>query len=117
MMGTVMKIFGSLMGLKANPEKAPRGFVGVELKLEEMKNADSDPEKLVTIRAVLAKSPAEEAGLKVGDRILKINDTAVRSLEDVSRQLAQSTAGQTVRFLVRRDQKQQEIRLKIGEGL
>ncbi len=117
MMGTVMKLLGAVMGLKASPEKAPRGFVGIELRQEEEKNAAAKTEKLVSIRAVLAKSPADAAGLKAGDRLLKINDTVVTTPEDVSRQLAQSTAGQTVHFLIRRGKEEKEIRLSTGEGL
>jgi len=112
MMGTIMKFVGFLYGTKTTPDMAPRGFIGIELA-----EKGADDSKMVEIKAVLAKSPAAEAGLKVGDRIVEINSKTVSSLADVQRITAESTAGQTLQLQIRRGTEKLDIRVAAGEGL
>ena len=67
------------------PDPVPGGFIGVEL---------SEKGKVVSIDAVLEKSPAHEAGLKKGDRIEQINGQMVASIADARHHLAQVGIGQ-----------------------
>jgi regulator of sigma E protease len=54
------------------------------------------------VAAVIAKSPALDAGLKAGDRIVVVNGTQVRSFDDVRAQIERS-AGGPITVTVRRD--------------
>src|SRR5258707_1020517 len=56
-MGPMVKMITSLLGIKPNFDTVPRGFTGIEYDEKDGK---------VTVKAVLAGSPAEKAGLKVG---------------------------------------------------
>jgi hypothetical protein len=65
------------------------------------------------VGAVSPATPAETAGVKVGDRIVKINNTELSELTlvQIRRQLSQ--AGQTVNLLIQRETKRIPIRLRL----
>lgn len=108
MIGSIMKFLGPLLGLKQPTEPTPRGFLGFEL---------ADNGGHVTVTRVLAKGPADLAGLKAGDRIEEVGGKAVKTVADLARHAAQVTAGQTVTLTVRRGNQLQEVTLTAGEGL
>jgi hypothetical protein len=107
-MGTFMKLLGSFMGMKANPDVAPRGFLGVEL---------TDGDEYPVVKAVLAKSPAGEAGVKAGDRLTHVQGRGVQNAEDVARLLKKLTAGDKIKLTVVRGKETMDITFKAGEGL
>jgi hypothetical protein len=109
-LGTILKVAGMLVGKRPLPEVSPRGFLGVEL-------ADDEGSDGVVIKAVLAKSPADLAGLKAGDRVRRFQGKRVRSIADLQRLAAKLKAGQSARFTVTRAGADQDIVLKAGEGL
>lgn len=106
-LGKFMKLMGFLAGART-PETVLRGFAGIEL------NSDKEA---VSIASVLGKSPAAAAGLKTGDKIVEIGGKSVRTLDDVRRLTADTAAGTSLPFLIRRDGKTMTIRLKMGDGL
>jgi membrane-associated protease RseP (regulator of RpoE activity) len=107
--GSVMKGLGALLGMKATPDVAPRGFLGIEL---EQKGDDT-----VLVKSVLEKSPAAKAGVKAGDRITKVKGRTVENIEDVERFIKKLKADESVALTVVRDQETKEIKFKTGEGL
>ncbi len=106
-LGSVMKLMGGLLGKKADTQVKPRGFLGVEL---------ADVGGGVEVKAVLAKSPAAEAGLQAGDRISRFQGKAVQSREQLVKLAAALTAGQSARIQLSRAGTVQEITVKLGEG-
>ena len=56
----------------------------------------------VVVADVPAGSPADQAGIKVGDQVLKVGDLAVTSPLDIERGLLDARAGQTAEVLIRR---------------
>ena len=108
MLGSIIKFMGFLTGANKTPENVIRGFVGVELKYEK----DN-----VVITAVLGKSPAAAAGLKVGDQIVEINGKAVRSLDDVRRLTAEVVSGKMLPLVVRRGGENISVRVIMGDGV
>lgn len=60
-------------------------------------------------------SPAEKAGIEVGDRIVAVNGVAVSGFADIPR-LIRPAAGRTVQVTVRRDQSLRTIPVAITEG-
>ena len=65
------------------------------------------------VGAVHPGSPAEEAGVRVGDIVTEINAQAVRSAADLEAALATLTAGQTVAFDLRRDGRRTRLRMSL----
>ncbi len=107
-MGPMVKMLTALLGIKPNFETAPRGFTGIEY---EEKNGK------VFIKTVLAGSPAEKAGLKVGDHIASVKTDAIDSGKDLNRALAKAGVGTRWRFYVTRGGKEEEVVVELGKGL
>ena len=108
MMGWAMEKLGTFMGAKANPDVAPRGFLGLEL--ESAKDT-------VTVKAVLETSPAGKAGVKAGDQITKVQGRTVENLDDVARHLDKLTADKEIKLTILRGKDTKELTFKTGEGL
>jgi hypothetical protein len=107
-LGGVMKFMGALLGKQADAVVAHRGFLGVEL-------ADADGG--VEVKAVLAGSPADRAGLKSSDRITHAQDKPVASTAGLIRVVGGLAPGQSVRLAVSRPDGRREVNIKLGEGL
>ncbi len=54
-------------------------MLGVPTALEDLPAGATVTDKSIVITTVLAGSPAEEAGLKMGDQVLKLDDTVVQN--------------------------------------
>jgi hypothetical protein len=107
-LGGIMKVLGAFMGRKANPDVKLRGFLGIEV---------ADVDGGVEVKAVLAQSPADKAGLKPGDRVQGIEGKKLSSCAKLYRLAAESVAGQTVRLDLIRDGEARTISVTLGEGL
>jgi hypothetical protein len=107
-MAGLMKFASFLMGPRPKTELIPRGFLGVELM---------QLEGAVTVRTVLPGSPADKAGLTVGDRVSRINDTTIADVADARRMAAKLREGHSLRFTVVRGVVRREIAVRATEGL
>lgn len=107
MMGPFMKTLAALMGIKPNFDVAPRGFVGVEF----------DEKDGVVVTRVLAGSPAEKAGIRVGDKIEQIRNTEIETARSLNRALAKAGVGSRLRVTVKRGGEEKEMTLELGRGL
>lgn len=67
------------------------------------------------IIGVVPETPAEAAGIKEYDMILKIDGKRVRSSEDLSRAIIDLAAGKTYDVELIRDGKKKTIKVKLGE--
>lgn len=65
--------------------------------------------------AVVSGSPAEKAGLKEGDVILKVNGETVGEGKSLSRALNSFQPNEEVTLKILRDGKEQEVKVKLGE--
>jgi uncharacterized protein (TIGR03067 family) len=83
------------------------GYAGLALR------ADPDRNEIV-INDIIEDSPAKKAGLKKGDVILKIADGEVGDLRSAVERVRRSKPGQELAFRVRRDDKEQDVRIKVG---
>ncbi|QJW95699.1 TIGR03067 domain-containing protein [Frigoriglobus tundricola] len=95
---------------KAAPEDATEGlaaFAGVVLQKDEDKKA-------VVVAAPLKGSPAEKAGLKKGDAVLKVGATAATDLETAVKAVRAAKPGTALEFRIDRDGKEQTITVKVG---
>jgi serine protease DegQ len=108
--GTLMKAAGAFLGRKATPDVVQRGFLGLDV---------ADDDGVAVVKGVLPGSPAAEAGLKAGDRILKFKGRTVYGLDGLKRFVQRLEAGEKVELKVQRgpDKKETDITVKAGEGL
>lgn len=90
-----------------------RGWLGVSYSVTMIRSNGASRESLV-IQEVVGGSPAQRAGVEAGDTILAVND--IRATDDLMRSLSSSLApGDEVRLRVRRDGRDQELRVRAGE--
>ena len=91
-----------------------RGYLGVQIEslTDEAAKALGLPNAngaLVT--SVIAGSPAEKAGIKRGDVILKIDGQIVKDNRELARRIAMLNVGQTATFIVWRENKSLTIKV------
>lgn len=65
--------------------------------------------------AIIAGSPADKAGLKTNDVVIKVNDTPVVAGKGLATILSQFAPGDTVKLTIVRDGKQQVVSVTLGE--
>lgn len=88
-------------------QMANRPMLGVQLE---------DSDKGAVIRQVAAGSPAETAGLKVGDVLMKIGDTAVTDAKSASAAVQALKVGDEVSIEVTRDGKTVTVKATLAAG-
>jgi serine protease Do len=88
--------------------KRRRPFVGVDL--------DSD-EHGIFVRRVHAKSPAEKAGIAVGDRIVATEGVKIRSVYQAVLPTLRKQPGDLFLFRIKRDGKERDVPLVLGGGM
>ncbi|MGB2402711.1 MAG: S1C family serine protease [Akkermansiaceae bacterium] len=82
------------------------GFLGVGL---------SDTENGLIVDELLEKGPAAEAGLQVGDMVLKFDGHKIADKEGLQELLKEKAGGDKVELLVLRDEQEHAIIVKLGE--
>ena len=95
--------------------KINRGFLGVGLREAVFEQEGVYYKGGATIEFIGAGSPADKAGMKVEDIILKVNDTEVRNATQATRAIARLRVGERARFQIERDEKIQEFVAIIAE--
>ena len=68
----------------------------------------------VLVRSVTAKSPAEKAGLKAGDVVVKVNGTPVTSPREISGLVRAAGKGKTVSFTVVRNKREMSLNVEVA---
>lgn len=88
------------------PEKG-KGFLGLA--------SEARPEGGLRVTKVGNKTPAETAGVKEGDILLKINGTKLESREQLQNLLKEMAAGDELKLELERDGKPQTLTFNLGE--
>jgi uncharacterized protein (TIGR03067 family) len=98
-----------LKRLKADtdPKAGLPAFVGIQIKLDETT-------KEVVIQDPIEGSPAEKAGLKKDDVVLKVNDDNATDLQTTVKVIRQAKPGTELTVRVRRGEKEMDIKVKAG---
>src|SRR6516165_9042407 len=91
---------------KKSAPSAQRGFLGIGLKPDEEK---------VVIEHVEPGSPAEKAGLKEGDVLVKVGKTEVTDAASVIKAVQGSKPGDKLDVVIKRDGKEQTIEVTVGK--
>jgi PDZ domain/Aspartyl protease len=107
MMGNLVQGMGALLRRPDPPPVEPRGFLGLELM---------EQDRSVLIQSVLPKSPADVAGLRPGDKVVKFADTPVREAAELLAAAALIGPNEEVRIQVQRGDKVIELTATTGRG-
>lgn len=84
----------------------PRAWLGIVL---------GEGEGGLEITTVAEDSAAEKAGLKVGDRIVRVDETRMQSYRQVVQYVGGRRPGDTIELLIGRDEKQLELSATLGK--
>ncbi len=110
---TQEKMRAYMTGEAGEPTIAPVAELGVRLS-----KAAHDDAAGVTVSAVLAGGPAAEAGLKVGDRLLTLDDRWTDSVRDgYTAAAAVDPAAKSVAATLTRDGKPMTVRVAVRHGV
>lgn len=107
-MGDLMKMVAPLLGLKPNFEVKPRGYLGILL---------GDEKEEMTVRAILPGSPAEKAGLKVGDQIIGVGRRDTDTADELMKQVNKLTEGEKLTLRIKQGEKTRTLTIELGKGL
>jgi hypothetical protein len=108
MIGGMMKVLGTMIGMQANFAVQPRGFLGVEL---------AEADGAVVVRTVLAGSPAANAGLRPGDTLKRIGDDNVGSAKAASEKMSRLPERDKVTLTIGRAGGELTLNVELGRGL
>lgn len=86
---------------------ANRGYLGIQ-----MEETESGGAKVVVVSP---KSPSEEAGLKVGDVIIAVDDTEITDPATLGATVGRRKVGDTITLRLRRDNKEIEMKATLGK--
>jgi serine protease Do len=98
--------------------KVVRPWVGIglqDLTPELLESFGLKEKEGALISQVYEGSPAEKEGLKVGDIIINIDGKAIRSSQDVVREVLKKQVGQKITFGILRDGKKAEIHITTSQ--
>jgi hypothetical protein len=111
MMEVMLKM---LMFSKGQEKKiaAPAGLLGIQV---EKKAEDEDAG--VTIKEVMADSPAAAAGLKAGDRLLTLDSRWTDSVVDCYAAASRMRPGNPASAVIQRDGKKMELKVQLRQGI
>ena len=119
-LGPLAKGLAFFMGKQPEEERYLRGFLGLEWAEAETRDAPSG-QLTVRITRVVAGSPAAQAGIQAGDRLIRARGQAVTSLKTARAALSTIQAGDPVELTLGRGAESQELReltvtVTAGEG-
>lgn len=97
----------------ARADDPPEGSIGAELSIEN---------DTLVVGSIDPGGPAEKAGLKAGDVIVKINDLVVREkgltakeVEAAGEEILKHKPGAKIKLTIKRDGKEHKLELTVGK--
>ncbi len=95
-----------------------RGWLGVSIQEVTPEMARSLPNMKTARGAIVADvtdgSPAQKAGIQVGDIVLKFGESDISTIHDLTRNVAATKAGATQDMRILRNGKEQTVKVKIA---
>jgi S1-C subfamily serine protease len=104
-----------VVGLLIKDGKIRRAYLGImgqnrPMNKFEQRRHELSSESGVEVHQVIKESPAERAGIRMGDLIVSINENTLQNVDDIHRYLAKVEVGTTLRIAVLREGKKLELR-------
>lgn len=97
--------------------KVSRGWLGVAINPVDKDTAEAlglEEAKGVLLSSITPDGPADEAGLEVGDIILKWNGKEIKDSTHLQRAVADTVIGETVKVLILREGEKETVKVKTG---
>ncbi len=118
---TMIRVAGQMLAGRAPLDRDGRRLGPVSAGLtarDEVRTAglDTPPTRMVLVDRLEAGGPAARAGLRQGDVLLRVGDTAVSNSLDLQRGLLDAHAGDKVAVVFRRDGSEQRAELAVEAG-
>jgi S1-C subfamily serine protease len=113
----LLSLFAIGSQVRAQEQIKAKSMVGIQIKVDDGK---------IVIQAVVKNSPAEKAGLKENDVLVKVDDTKVKDkpemddLHEIVKSIVTKEPGTKVKITVQRGDKEQTVEVttaKPGEVL
>ncbi|TSC63795.1 MAG: hypothetical protein G01um1014106_390, partial [Parcubacteria group bacterium Gr01-1014_106] len=101
--------------------KVPRAFIGIAGHTVPVHGAlqrafGLTASSAVGIVAVEERSPADQAGLQEGDILLRLNEDAVETVDQLHQLLAHTKAGTAIDLMILRNNTTQTVTVTLGEA-
>ena len=112
------KLASSIIDQLKSGQKVSRGWIGVTIQdLDEVtaKALGLKDQKGALIGSVMPKEPADKAGLKAGDIVVKIGDTPISNASDLTKVIASHKPNEKVQITAIRDGKEKQFTVQLGE--
>lgn len=97
--------------------RVTRGWLGIGVQplTPELAKSFGVSGEGVLVNQVMPKSPAEAAGLKVGDLILSVEGRPIKDPRDLQRIIAETDIGKPVALSILREKQKRDLTVQIGE--
>lgn len=98
--------------------KVTRGWLGVgiqPLTPELAKSFGVSADEGILVNQVMPKSPAEAAGLKIGDVILSVDGKPMKDARQLQRLIGEAEIGRTIEIVVLREKAKRTLKIQVGE--
>ncbi len=98
--------------------KVTRGWLGVgiqPLTPELAKSFGVGADEGILVNQVMPKSPAEAAGLKIGDVILSVDGKLIKDARQLQRLIGEAEIGRTIDVVVLREKTRRTLKIQVGE--
>jgi len=106
-----------IMGDLVKKGKVTRGWLGVGVQplTPELAKGFGVAGEGVLVNQVMPKSPAESAGVKVGDLILSVDGKSVKDPRELQRIIAEVDIGKAIELNILREKEKRALKVQIGE--
>ena len=114
----VNDVISILDDLKTHGRVTGRGFLGVNLVDIDSESAMfmyRVDEQGVYISNVIEGSAAEKAGIKIGDRVVKIGEKEISNSSQLKSEVSKHRAGDTLTMVISRDGEEKTVSVTLGE--
>jgi hypothetical protein len=103
--------------LRSVESSTTKGVVILKRRLPVVGMVLDGNEETVLVQRVTPGGPADKAGLKVGDRVVAVNDVIIRSAYQAVLPTLYKQPGDIVRYRVQRETGEQELSITLGGGV
>merc|ERR1712178_531689 len=98
--------------------RTKRGWLGVliqEISDEIAESLGMKDARGALVSSATAGGPAEKAGVKTGDVIIKFNDTEIKNMKELPKVVASTPVGESVPLVILRNGKELTFNVTLGE--
>ncbi len=97
--------------------KVTRGWLGIGIQplTPELAKSFGVSGEGVLVNQVMPKSPAENAGIKVGDLILAVDGKPIKDPRELQRLIADTDIGNSIQLTLLREKERRTVKVQIGE--